>query len=247
MFVAGTVVVVQVQLEEAIAEDREGFGERVRQGGVAPLVSQALARRTVVAGFFGKQGPREMGVARVQAEAYGIEVTDAGDLDEVGGCGEVVIEVFEQKLDTERGGEGFEVLDGSEGQVEGLGRPSVISQAEVQHTGAEGDLLCGFEGALGFVHGEDAITFVAGDKVECGFGVTGPLGFFSLCEEGHVHGGLDGIGTKPKGEVADGVAIAVIEVVTRRKDLNHFGAGAMQRVKMTRAKAVGEDEVRGDA
>ena len=68
----------------------------VFEGGVPPSLAELLASVTVVAGLVVRHGLCEMRVADVETEANGVEVTDACDLDEMGGCGEVILEIFEQ-------------------------------------------------------------------------------------------------------------------------------------------------------
>ena len=127
---------------------------------------------------------------------------------------EFVLDVFEQELDVERGSEGFEVLDGSEREVEGLGGPAVVLLTEMKGAGPEGDLFGSFQGALDFIHGEDALRFVTRNEIEGGLCVAGPLKLFGLSEDRHVHGGLDRVGAEPVGEFPHGVAVRVVKVVT---------------------------------
>ncbi len=94
-------VVVEVELGDAGLEELEG--------GVDADV-----------GFF---GVGEVGVAEVEADADVVEVADAEDLEEVLGGGDFVLEVFEEEADAEGVGEGFEVLDGGEGVLEGAEVP----------------------------------------------------------------------------------------------------------------------------
>ena len=45
------------------------------------MFAELFAGRTVEAGLLGEHGLREVGVASVKAEAYGVEVAYAGDFD----------------------------------------------------------------------------------------------------------------------------------------------------------------------
>src|ERR1700734_3865501 len=97
-----------------------------------------------------------MRVAYIEGDADALEVTDFEDLEEVFGRGDLVLEIFQQDPDAEGVGEGFEVLDGGEGVLEGAEVPGVVLVTEVEGTGGDGNLLGGLEGALDLVHGGDA-------------------------------------------------------------------------------------------
>ena len=152
VFVAEAVVVVEVELGEVCAEGCEGFGHGGFGGCEAGVL--VLVAGVGVFGLWSWLG--EVGVAGVEAEADVAEVADADDLYEVRGSGYFVAQVFEEQLDAEWAGEGFEVFDGGEGGVEGAGVPAIFFHAEVEDAGAEGDLLGGLEGALDFVLRVDA-------------------------------------------------------------------------------------------
>lgn len=139
------------------------------------------------------------------------------------------------------------MFDRCEGEVEGFCGPAVIFEAEVKDARAEGDRLGGFNGSLDFVHGKDAFGLVAGDEIEGWLRVSGPIGFFGLGEDGHVHGGCDGVGAEPVAEFANSVSVGVVEVMTRGEDLNGFGTGLVQRVEMAGAEAVCQEDMGGDA
>jgi hypothetical protein len=91
-------------------------------------------------------------------------VTDVENLEDVLGCGDFVLKVFDEHLDAERVGEGLDVLDGGEGVLDGAGVPGVVFEAEVERDGGDGDHLGGLERALDLVHGLDALTLVGGDE-----------------------------------------------------------------------------------
>ena len=218
VFVAGAVVVVDVEFDEGFAEVLEGFGHAVLGG--------------------------DVGVTGVEAEADVGEVADAHDFGEVLGGGYVVGEVFEEELDAERAGEGFEVLDGGEGVVEGAVVPGVVGEAEVEDAVAEGDVFGGFEGALDFVLGVDARGLGGADEVEGGSDVGAPNGVWI---ERHVEGGADVVGVEPVGELEDGGAVGVVEVMARGEDLDVFGAGGGEGVEHGRVEAAREEDVGGDS
>lgn len=221
--VAGAAVVVEVELGDAGLEEFEGG----------------------VDGGAGGLPVGEVGVAEVEADADGVEVADPEDLEEVLGGGDVVGEVFEEQLDAERGGEGLEVFDRGEGVFEGARAPGIVLHAEVEDDGAEGDLLGGLDGALGLVHGQNALGLFAVDEVEAGGDVAAPVGVGS--EEGLVEGGKDAGVAEPGGDVADGGAIGVVEVVAGGEDLDDGGAGAVHGVKETGVESLGEEDVGGEA
>ena len=247
MFVAGAVVVVEVDFGQAAAEDAEGFGQGVFESGIAEVFAELFAGGTVEMGVVGGQRPVDVGVAGVEAEPYAVEMADAGDFNEAGRGSEVVVEVFEQELDAERGGEGLEVLDGGEGEVEGFGGPAVVLKAEVEDAGAEGNLLGGFEGAFDLVHGFNALALGTADEVQGGLGVTAPVDLVLCGEERHVHGGSDGIGAKPGADLPHRAAVGVVELVPRGEDFDRLGPGLAQGVEGAGGETVGKEEVAGDA
>ena len=131
-----TVVVVEVELRDAGPEKCDGFVD-------AEVVFWM----------------RELGVAYVEGDTDAVEVADVEDFEDVFGGGDVVLQVFDEDADAEGVGEGFEVLDGGEGVLEGAGVPGVVLLAEVEDAGCEGDLLGCLEGALDLVHCGDAVDF----------------------------------------------------------------------------------------
>jgi hypothetical protein len=108
----GAVVIVEVELGDARAEEFDGGGD----AGVGGRVE-------------GGEGEVEM--ADVEADADGVEVAGAEDVEEVVGGGDLVLEVFEEEADAEGGGESLEVLDGGERVVDGGVLPGVVAEAEV--------------------------------------------------------------------------------------------------------------------
>lgn len=238
---------MQMQLYEPRGEDLEGLRESIFQSGVAPLLAELFACNAIEAGFFRLQRRREMGVAGIEAKAYGVEVTYPCDFDEMGRSSKVTGEIFQQKLNAEGCSEGLEVFDGGERKVQRFGGPAIILQPEMEDAGTEGDLFGGLEGAFGLIHCGDAMALVTGDEVESGCRVARPGDLFSFREDGHVHGGSHRIGTEPGGEFADGAAIGVIEVMPRGEDLNKVGPGVMEGVEVRGVEAVGKEEVGRDA
>jgi hypothetical protein len=222
VFVAVRVVVMEVEGGDAGAEEFDGFIDGVRAG--------------------------EVGVAEVEGDADVGEVADAEDLEQVFGGGDFVLKVFEEDLDAEGVGVGFEVLDGGEGVFEGAGVPELVFEAEVEGEGGEGDLLGGLEGALDLVHGIDAAGLLGVDEVEGGGDVFGPVG---VGVERLVEGGLDASVAEPEGEVADDGAVGVVKVVAGGEDLDDGravgGDTAEHGVKEAGVEALLEEDVGREA
>ncbi len=228
--VFGAVVVVEVELGDAGFQELKGFVD----GDV----------------LFGGD---EVGVTYVEADAYAVEVTYVKDFEDVFGGGDFVLQVFDEDADAEGVGEGFEVLDGGEGVFEGPGVPGVVFVTEVEDTGGDGDLFGGFEGALDLIHGGDAVGFVCVDEVEVGGDVAGPLGvavgedFGAIAEEeGLMECGADVVVAEPEGDVADGGAVGVVEVVAGGEELDSRGAGVAEGVEQAGVQAMLEEDVGGD-
>ena len=78
------------------------------------------------------------------------------NVEEVIGRSGFALQIFQQQADAEGRGEGFEVLDGGDGVLDGELVPGGVLEAEVEDDGGEGDLLGGLDGALDLVHGGDA-------------------------------------------------------------------------------------------
>jgi len=189
------VVVVEVELGDAGLEEFEGF--------VDAFVGLALT-----GGF------SQVSVAYIEADPYAVEVADVEDLEDVLRGGDFVLEVFDEEADAEGVGEGFEVLDGSEGVLEGAGVPGVVFVAEVDDAGGDGDLLGGLEGALHLVHGSDAVSFFRVNEIDVWGDVAGPLTASAVAEIDRLveRGGDAGV-AEPGGDVADGGTVGVVEVV----------------------------------
>jgi hypothetical protein len=224
MIVLGALVVVEVELRDAGLEELEG--------GVDAFVIFWVG---------------EMGVAYVEADADAIEVTDTEDLENVLGGGNFVLQVFDQDANAEGVGEGLEVLDGGEGVFEGAGVPGIVLLPEVEDAGVDGHLLGGLEGALDLVHGRDAMGFVRVDEIDVRGNVPGPLPASPVAEvEGLVERGGDAGVAEPGGDVADGGAVVVIEVMTRGEDLDSLGAGFVEGVEQAGMEALLEEDVGGE-
>jgi hypothetical protein len=52
--------------------------------------------------------------------------------------------------------------------------------------------------------------------------------------------------SEPGGDVADGSAVGVVEVVTGGEELDHLGAGPMESVEQAGVKPLREEDVGGD-
>ena len=188
-----------------------------------------------------------MGVAYVEADADAVEVADAEDFEDVLGRGDFVLQVFDEDANAEGVGEGLEVLDGGEGAFEGAGVPGVALLAEVEDAGADGNLLGGFEGALDFVHGDDAVGFFGIDEIDVRGDVAGPLAASPVAEvEGLVKCGGDAVRAEPGGDVADGGAVAVVEVVASGEDFDGLCAGFVEGVEQAGVEALLEEDVGGE-
>ncbi len=186
-------------------------------------------------------------MADVEADADAVEVTDAEDFEDVLGAGDVVLKVFDEDADAEGVGEGLEVLDGGEGVFEGAGVPRVALLAEMEDAGVDGNLLGGFEGALDLVHGDDAMGFVRVDEIDVRGDVAGPLPASAVAEkERLVECGGDAGRAEPGGDVADGGAVAVVEVVAQGEELDRLGAGFVEGVEQAGVEALLEEDVSGE-
>ena len=194
---------------------------------------------------------REVGVAYVEADADAVEVADVEDFEDVLGRGDFVLQVFDEEADAEGVGEGLEVLDGGEGVFEGAGVPGVALLAEVEDAGADGNLLGGLEGALDLVHGGDAVGFFGVDEIDVRGDVAGPLAASAVAEvEGLVERGGDAGVAEPGGDVADGGAVVVVEVMAGGEDLDGLDtigrAGFVEGVEQAGVKALLEEDVGGE-
>jgi hypothetical protein len=222
--VFSAVVVVEVELGDAGLQELEGF--------VDAYV------------FFGL---REVRVADVEADADAIEVADAEDFENVLGRGDFVLQVFDEEAYAERMGEGLEVFDGGEGVFECAGVPGVALVAEMKDAGVDGHLLGRFERALDLVHGGDAVGFFRIDEIDIGGDVAGPLPASAVAEvEGLVECSRDSGVAEPGGYVADGGAVAVVEVVASGEELDTLGAGFVESVEQARVEALLEEDVGGE-
>jgi len=186
-------------------------------------------------------------VAKVKGDADAVEVADLDDFEEVLWRGDLILEIFEQDADAEGVGEGLEVLDGSEGVLEGAEVPGVVFVAEVEGAGGDGDLLGGLEGTLDLVHGGDAAGLFGVDEVEIGSDVAGPLGVGTVADvEGLMERGSNAGVAEPCGDVADGGAVGVVEVVAGGEDLDGLGAAFLQGIEQARVQALRKEDVGGD-
>jgi lysophospholipase L1-like esterase len=140
--------------------------------------------------------------------------------------------------------EGLEVLDGSEGVLEGAEVPGIVFVAEMEGAGGDGDLLGGLEGALDLIHGGDAAGFFGIDQIEVWGDVAGPLGIGSIAEvERLVERGSYAAGVEPGRDIADGSAVGVVEVVAGGEELDHLSAGFVQSVEQAGVQALRKEDV----
>jgi hypothetical protein len=221
MVVFGAVVVVEVELGDAGLEKLEG----------------SVDAYVLI-------GRGEVGVAEVEADAYVVEVAYADDLEEMLGGSDFVLEIFEEDADAEGMREGFEMLDGGEGVLEGAGVPEVVLVAEVEDDGLDGELLGGLESALDLVHGVDAAGLFGIDEVEIGSYVAGPLSVGTVAGvDGLMKSGGDFVGAEPGGDVADGGTVGVVEVVAGGEELDGFGSAVVKGVEQARVQALLKEDV----
>ncbi len=221
VFVLGALVVVQMELGDARAEELEGGVDAFAGGGRC-----------------------KVGMADVERDADGVEVADLDDLEQVLGGGDFVLQILEEDLDAERVGEGLEVLDGGEGVLEGAGAPGFVLLAEVEGDGGKGNLFGGLDGALDLVHGLNAAGLLDVDEVDGGGDVAGPV---SVGVERLVEGGGDAGGAEPVGYFAHDGAVGVVKVVAGGEDLDGAGAAAFEGIEQAGAEALLEEDVCGDA
>jgi hypothetical protein len=185
-----------------------------------------------------------VGVADVEGDADAVEVAYAEDFEEVLGGGDLVLKIFKQDADAEGMREGFEVLDGGEGVFQGAEVPGVILVTEVEGAGGDGNLLGGLEGALDLVHGGDAAGFFRVDQIEVWGDMAGPLGVGAIAEvERLVERGSYAGGVEPGGDVPDGSAVGVVEVMASGEELDDLSAGSMESVEQAGVQALREEDV----
>ncbi len=221
MVVFDAVVVVKVELGDAGLEEFEG------------VVDADV--------FF---GCGEVGVTDIEADAYVVEVAHADDLEEMFGSGDLVLKILEQDADAEGMREGFEMLDSGEGIFEDANVPGIILVAEVEDDGLDGELLSGLEGAFDLVHGVDATGFFGVNEVEVRSDVAGPLSIGAVAGvDGLVERGGDFVEAEPGGDVADGGAVGVIEVVAGGEELDGLGSAAVKGVEQAGVQALLEEDV----
>ena len=85
------------------------------------------------------------------------------------------------------------------------------------------------------------------DEIDVRGDVAGPLAASAVAEvEGLVERGGDAGVAEPGGDVADGGAIAVVEVVAGGEDLDCLGAGFVEGVEQAGVEALLEEDVGGE-
>ena len=78
--------------------------------------------------------------------------------------------------------------------------------------------------------------------------MAGPLGVGAVADvEGLVERGTDVVGAEPGGDVADGSAVGVVEVVAGGEDLDGLGAAVVQGVEQAWVQALRKEDVSGDS
>ena len=187
-----------------------------------------------------------MGVTDVETDADAVEVADAQNFENVLGGGDVVLQIFDEQANAERVGEGFEVLDGGEGVLEGAVVPGFALGAEVESAGGDGNLLGGLEGAFDLVHGGDAVGFFGVDEIDVRSDVTGPLAASPIAEvDGLMKRRGNSGRTEPGGDVTDSGAVAVVEVVAGGEEFDGLGAGFVKGIEQAGVQALLEEDVGG--
>lgn len=66
-------------------------------------------------------------------------------------------------------------------------------------------------------------------------------------EDGLVKRSADVIIAEPRGDLADGGAVGVVEVVTRCEDLDSLGSRALEGVEHARVETLGKEDVSRDS
>jgi hypothetical protein len=118
----------------------------------------------------------------------------------------------------------------------------------MEDAGVDGDLLGGLEGALDLVHGGDAVGLFGIDEIDVGGDVAGPLPASPVAEvEGLMECGGDAGVAEPGGDVSDGGAVAVVEVVAGGEDFDSLCAGFVEGVEQAGVQALLKEDVGGEA
>jgi hypothetical protein len=90
------------------------------------------------------------------------------------------------------------------------------------------------------------VRFVGVDEIDVGGNVAGPLAAAAIAEvEGLVECGGDAGVSEPCGDVADGGAVVVVEVMAGGEDLNRLSAGFVQGIEQAGVQALLEEDVGG--
>jgi len=118
--------------------------------------------------------------------------------------------------------------------------------AEVEDTGVDGDLLGRLEGALDLVHCGDAVRLFGVDEIDVRGDMARPLPASAVAEvERLVECGSDAGVAEPCGDVADGRAVAVVEVVAGGEDFDGLCAAVVKGVEQAGVQALLEEDVGG--
>ena len=163
----------------------------------------------------------EVRVSDIETDSNIGEVSGLEDLEDVCRTCDIVLQVFDQQLYSERAGKGAQMLERSHRELKGSRAPGVFALAEVDNEEPKGNLLGDFEGALDLVHAIDASGLLRMDDVDAG---RTAAAHFVIGIERRVHGeGLGLVRPEPLGEVADGAAVGVVEVLARGEKFDSLG------------------------
>src|SRR5450432_4451978 len=125
------------------------------------------------------------------------------------------------------------MLDGCHSILEFLLVESVIGIADMLHQKTKRDLFGDFNGALDLVHGVDASSPISGGDVDRRAAGASPIVI-------GVQGGVDRVqgnasGFEPVGNFADVLlAVGVVEMLARGKNLNQLGSRLDQLIEQAR-------------
>ena len=98
------------------------------------------------------------------------------------------------------------------------------------------------------VHGGDAVGLLGCDEVEVGRDVARPLGVGAVGDvDGLMQDGANVVGAEPRGQLAHGEGVGVVEVVARGEDFDGARAGGGEGVEQAGVQAMLEEDVCGDS
>src|SRR5580704_1148522 len=155
-------------LEDFIPPDCAVSGPEV---GIAVAIVVVQMRGTDASLQFGQNRCYALGEVRVsdiETDSNIGEVSGVEDLEDVCRTCDIVLQVFDQQLYSERAGKGAQMLERSHRELKGPRAPGVLALAEVDNEEPKGNLLGDFEGARDFVHAIDASGLLRIDDVDAG-------------------------------------------------------------------------------